>query len=733
MNWLKGKLAILSAMGFLMATVQVFAANHVRVILDTSGSMVHNDQPRLAALSTILLFDLAKPNLTMDDTFAVMTFDRSTPEWRSGPPPVVQKPWIRAVRDQRAELVNAIRGCQYDAPHTYYFPFLSAAIVDLKQQARKTSDRRVIILVTDGVPEDPDTGMIQRELVPQLRRENIQLYILALGPQAASHTLEIEQAIGGTNVGQLFVDPDGSRVPENMIAIFSRSFGYTAQLDKVSGGSASLDLEAQQHPDRVAVVLYWKQPNRPELHLEGPSSAGVNNPDSVRGAEETGGSYALSWVLAPSPGHHRLQTTAEGARVAVLRPARLVIEIQPQAANTPIYAAIAMKALPLRVMLRSIGGNLGDPGPVKLWFQVHGPRRAEDFEWSDDEVGAAGDGIPTQEGRYFDIFPQFSRNPEAPQAYYNGYITLQVRRPTAVIGELSGEHAFHVLVFPFLQITTEPPFDYAGVNGQRQALGPQVMGCTSFRFHLEGNLPHPNQDHFSLQAVIAPNPQIDRGLAEAQYLLDHEALSYGSNSALWRGNWLTGHSMDRHKLLETQHLICVLPGRASRSDYSRTQDLNVQFKLLEAPYDEYQAIGPFQLKVLLGPPTWTQKYSGWLAASLALLFLILQLWYQRFRPEVPRNLRSVSTAPPGGLEPLGKGSLTRRLLGLVVEREVVVENGNYTLGWVRPVTHELYRFRPARGVVLEGADDDANGMISVNRSYRARSNRGDYQLQLRYE
>jgi hypothetical protein len=575
--------------------------------------------------------------------------------------------------------------------------------------------------------------MIQRELVPQLRHENIQLYILALGPQAASHTLEIEQAIGGKNVGQLFVDPDGSRVPENMIAIFSRSFGYTAQLDKVSGGSASLDLEAQQHPDRVAVVVYWKQPNRPELHLQGASSAGVNDPDGVRVAEEAGGSYALSWVLAPSAGHHRLQTTAEGARVAVLRPARLVIEIQPQAANNPIYAAIAMKPLPLRVMLRSIGGNLGDPGPVKLWFQVHGPRRGEDFEWSDDEVGATGDGTPTPEGRYFDIFPQFSRNPEASQPYYNGYITIQVKRPSAVIGDLSGEYAYHVLVFPFLQITTEPPFDYAGVNGHRQALGPQVMGCTSFTFHLEGSLPHPNQGNLSLQAVIAPNAQLDRGLAEAQYTLDHEALSYGSNSGLRSGNWLTGRSMSRHELLDTQHLICVLPGRASRSDYSHTADLNVQFRLLEAPYDEYQAIGPFQLKVLLGPPTWTQKYSGWLAGALGLLLLVIQLWYQRFRPEVPSNLRSVSTNPPSGLEPLGKGSLACRLLGLIVERKVLVDNGSYALGWVRPVTRELYQFRPASGVILEATDGDANGMISVNRSYQVRTNRGDYHLRLQYE
>lgn len=731
MSRLKTKLAVL---GFLALTLPTFAANHVRVILDTSGSMAQNDRSRLATLSTLLLFDLAKPNLSLDDSFAVMPFDRTIAEWKSGPPPAVQGPWIRAVRDHRSDLVDSIRNLKYDVGHTYYFPFLSAAIGDLKQQRHSASDRRVIVLVTDGVPEDPDTGLIQRELLPQLQHENIQLYVLALGPQADSHSREIETAIGETNVGQLFIDKDGTRVVENMIAIFSRSFGYTAAVDRVAGGLADLDLAAQQHPDRVAVVLYWKKPNTPELQLQAPSVAGISNPDGLRTAEETGGSYSVRWVLAPSAGPHRLKTTAEGANVAVLRPASLMVEILPQPASTPIYAAIATTPLPLRVMLRGIGGNQGDPGPVKLWFQVHGPRDNDDYEWSDEQTGATGEGTPTQEGRYFDIVPQFTRNPKAPQPYYHGYITFQVKRGGAVIGELMGENAHHVLVFPWMQISIVPPSAFAGVNGQPRALGPQSMGCASFQFHVEGSLPHPGEANYSVQAVIARNAQVSRSLAEAEYTLDHESLSYGSNSGLRSGDWLTGRSLSKQALLDGQHLVCVVPAPIWSGTLSPATDLSVQFKLLEAPYDSYQAISPFTFKVLLGPPTWTQKYSAWLGGLLALLILALQFWYQRFRPEVPYNLRSSSGNPERGLEPLGAGSLVRRFLGLIVDRPVLLDSGSYTAGWVRPINAELYQFRPARGVTLGTSDhEDAYSIISVNRKYQLQTARGNYQFHLEYE
>ena len=56
------------------AAVPAQAANHVRVVLDLSISMRHNDSGRLAKLSTLLLFDLVRPNPTLGDSFDVTPF-----------------------------------------------------------------------------------------------------------------------------------------------------------------------------------------------------------------------------------------------------------------------------------------------------------------------------------------------------------------------------------------------------------------------------------------------------------------------------------------------------------------------------------------------------------------------------------------------------------------------------------------------------------------------------------
>src|SRR5207245_2385616 len=125
------------------------------------------------------------------------------------------------------------------------------------------NDRRVIILITDGVPEDPDKEILRRELAPQLISENIRLYVLALGPQASSHQQEIQELTGGGAVSQILVDADGSTIPQKMIQIFSRSFGYTAGSGTVDSESANIDLEGQQTPDNVAVVIFWRKPNEP--------------------------------------------------------------------------------------------------------------------------------------------------------------------------------------------------------------------------------------------------------------------------------------------------------------------------------------------------------------------------------------------------------------------------------------------------------------------------------------
>src|SRR4029077_2391057 len=64
------------------------AETHVRVVLDTSKSMLKTDAAHLAKLSTLLLYDLAQTNSTLGDSFEVIPF-HPRQKWvrPSDPPP----------------------------------------------------------------------------------------------------------------------------------------------------------------------------------------------------------------------------------------------------------------------------------------------------------------------------------------------------------------------------------------------------------------------------------------------------------------------------------------------------------------------------------------------------------------------------------------------------------------------------------------------------------------------
>lgn len=719
-------------------TTGAAAADHVRVILDTSGSMVHNDQPRLAILSTILLYDLAKPNLTLDNTFKVIPFDPHMPEWRSGPPPTVSGTWVtpswdsQHARDLRDPFVTAVKAFQYRAPHTYYYPYLLAAISDIEQTRAAPSDRRFIVLVTDGVPEDPDPDRIKEELVPRLRQHNIRLFILAFGPQAAGHSETIQKALGGTNVGELLVDQDGSRLLLHMIEIFSHSFGYTADQPQVVSGATELDLEGHQTPDRVAVAVYWTNPNKPQLRLAPPPGGNVNNPEGVRNASVSGASYSMTWVLAPQPGTFMLSSDGTGATAVVLRPTRLTVETQGPCGQLP-PAVVAGARFHVHLLVTP-SEHRGDPGQVELSYQVHGPRVGSGFEWDGERGAPDGLGIPEAEGRCFEISPAFDRDPSPSEEYYHGYLTVELRRGGALVGSLTGDLAPRISVYPHFHLRPDPAGGNARVDEHERDLQRREWGCATFNLDLSGRLPHPNQSTYSLRAVMDQSLQSDPRLFGAQYKLDKEALQYEAVRDSRSGDWSTGRRLSKDQLLG-RHEICVQVGKPKELRADRTVRLKVEFTLNQYPYDSRSLTEPFTLVAGIAPPSWREKYSASLALGLGLALILMQLWYFRYRPELPPDLR-FSTGK-GGLAAssylLGEGSVTRRWLGLLVEKPAFADNGSYTLGWVRPNTDELYEFRPAKGVTVEECDhNEEYGMLRVSKGYRVKTDRGEYRLRLEY-
>src|SRR6185295_13944927 len=211
------------------------AETHVRVVLDTSQSMRTNDPARLATLSTLLLHDLAQTNSTLGDSFEVVPF-HPTQRWASpaDPPPIGTGPRLRADYRNRTALARSLGALAYDARWTYWYPGLREATAELEATPGGAADGRVLVLVTDGLPEDltrdAEEERIRKDLLPRLRAAGIRLYVLGFGPEAAPHRAFFDELVngpGGVSLGKVFVDPDGSRLVENMIELFSQGFGYT--------------------------------------------------------------------------------------------------------------------------------------------------------------------------------------------------------------------------------------------------------------------------------------------------------------------------------------------------------------------------------------------------------------------------------------------------------------------------------------------------------------------------
>ena len=733
------------------------AAHHVRVVLDLSQSMRSNDPGRLAVLSVLLLHDLAQPNSTMGDSFDVIPFH---PDWHwrdpDAPPPADNGERIQARFGQRAELARKLQGLRYDARMTYFHPGLAAALQDLEQQRGGAQDVRIVVLVTDGVPEpatrDAELRRIRDELLPRFEQGAVRLYVLAFGAVASQNRDffdELVRSRGGAPLGELFVDPQGRQILAHMLEIFSRSFGYSPDAARALPSVSALDLDGGATPERVAVAVLSTRPQpTPSLRLTPPAGGSVNFSSGVLSASESGASYSLFWVLSPSPGAYGFDTDAPAGSVAVLRPTRLVLEVLPRPPQRQSERALAGTPFPLRILVRSPTGASGDPGPVDLSFRTLGERvarpgsAASSYTWEADwSAPPPGLGTASPRGRTYDIMAEFREHPERPGSPYAGYLEVQARRGEAVVGLLAGPHAHRVEVHPPLTIAPLPLSSYASSS----ALERRQSACTRFTLHLNaGRLPHPERPRYAVRTVLraADRAVLDRELKQASFALDGQPLELEGRPGPQPAAWYKGRPLDAGKLLG-EHEICVRIGKPMAGDPARPLELETAFTLLEDPYDDFRVVQPFTLKVLVAPPTFLERWRALFLAGLALFALLALLWYLRDRPILPADLAYAlgpegSTAP---LEPrpLAEASGLARLCGLAAERPVVAPGEERALGHVRPDAGELFRLRPASGVRIEAMDlDEAvplrRGLatLAVHSTYRLRTERGSYLFRLEY-
>ncbi len=741
-------------------------SQHVRVVLDTSGSMATNDPPRLTILATLLLHDLADLGRNLGDSFEVLPFD-PTAEWRdpAAAPPLAVGPRVRARFGARDALVAEISSLQYNARNTYFYPGLRAAITDLEQGTSR--DVRALVLVTDGVPveatREAELALIQRELLPRLQTGGIRLYVLAFGPEATTHRAFFESLLGGHGQrapGQLFVDRDGSELLATMSEIFAQGFGYTRSHPQALAGGSDLDLEGGGKAQRSAVVVSSPHGGAiPSLNLVPPAGGSVNAPGGVVGAATNGASYALTWALSPHPGRYRASSSAAAARVVVLRPSRLALEVQSSTPSTQARQVMARTPVPWLVVARPEGGT-GDPGPVNISFRTHGPRRTQPgpdaslYEWS-SEAGApaAGSDQSLPEGRSFPVEVSFPRDPQEGEASYRGYLEVEAWRGEARVGGLTGEKAYPVDVFPFLDITPSPLAGDALPAGDRKrrprALRSGERGCALFHLRLtSGRLPHLKQPRYSLRATLDRSTQAFQGeLAGALVTLDGKSLGVEGQASAVPYPWQLGQELSQADLLG-EHAICLQVGRPKAGDPDKALELPLRLTLLESPYDSAPVIEPFTFRVWISPPTLVERIGPWLGLAFAVLCGVLGLAILRWRSSLPQDLAyALQRDEPGGSLPQATwAELTferppglARWLGLAPALPVLALGEGRPLAWVRPAKVELFHLQPADGVRVEDPTGQALATarggrytLEVHRGYRLLAGGERYLLRLEY-
>ncbi|MCP4697997.1 MAG: VWA domain-containing protein [Gammaproteobacteria bacterium] len=779
---------------------------HVRVVLDISLSLSKGlkkqgipptDEARLAVLSTILLHDLTMFNATSEDTFEVIPFEKNWPG-KYGFTKIKHlhstRPKIKAVYGNREDFVKKLNTLPYNAKNTYFYPGLKRAVNDLIKAPSGKFGTRVIVLVTDGLPEtwaqQQESKRIRNKLVPLLAEHNIRLYVLAFGAQAFSHQSYFTPMVKGlssSELGKVFVDPDGSKLLSNMAHIFGRSFGYTVEPPYSLSGMKTLDLDLEKgvSPDRVAVVVLSPNSPMPVPDLELEHSSGILvNPDGIQEAKETGASYSLRWILAPQKGIYSFKTNISDGFVAILRPTQVVLEIRkpPAKDKQPLTTIMAdPHGIPFDILVKPLYGIQSDPGKFKIHFRpiikppVNGEKKCEkQYGWCDKIYSPPGVSMLIKEGRVYTAVIKFPKNLMSPHKPYVGHIEVSARREEAEVASLRAANAHPLYVSPYLSLT---PFPQNHTIKKALRKGDKEV-CTKFSFHQEGLLPHPNNPKYSLRAVAAPGKNIvANALKEAELTLDGFPLEFKSQPVK-SGPWSTGCLLNKTgkseplymgclpkkdaKLLKkkgikkpgllSEHELCIRIGKPKAGSSSAPFTVPVKFTLVESPYDDFDVVKSFNLKIqIIAPPLWP-----WILFSiLGALALAALFWYSRNRPSLPPDLHyafgAEDPSAPGILpETLAKAgdaktfeetSSVRRLLGLVEEKPIAIDNGDRILAWIRPVksTEALYCLRLAQDVAFEPLSRQdapvADGKlfnIEVHRIYRLKTKLKNYLFRIEY-
>lgn len=760
---------------------------HLRVVLDTSMSMRvrlgdgtgPNDRGRLAILATMLLYDLVDPNplrAQHPDSFVVLPFYEDWPRDRDlgdSMPTEIGTP-IQAISQDEADrdrFWEQLHALPYDAKNTYFYPGLRAALDQLVQQAPEPEDRRIIVMLTDGVPETLAKDR-EQQLLLELQREfidqDIQLYLLAFGPTAAREREFLETPFKGPNgerLGGLFIDPTGRDLVLNMAELFSRGFGYL--VDHIGPGprARDVDLDGNVTPPEVKVLALRRGGAAAPSQTITPD---VNNPRGVMTAREIGAAYSIQSIEGLHPDQrYRLTTDVDGADVAILRKVQPELDLIGHAVEhddgrQPIPGrldrVVAETPFIAKVLVQSPTGTSGRQAALDIQFRTLGlrigPCKFADVEdYSGPIIGSRqrhGD------GESYEIRVVFPENAANPAERYRGHIEVTAKLEGQEVGApLTCDRAHAVDVYPKIAIRTVPRDGWLEPSTLTEA----EQGCVTFDLEMDdpSRLAILQGPPIRLRAYLEPSEPglADGALAEASFLLDGEPIGWQSDGGT---PWYAGRDLNQDSLLGA-HRLCVSVGDPNIDAPSNDLGLRVRMQLDHTPYDDFRVVSPFEAKlrvVPVPPPSFADFPWGsfwWLlAALLAALMALRQL-----APRLPLagdlgyELRPAADAATladevaagtadraARLESLPAAPWWARALGLSPARALHDPTSDRILVWLKPVDAKLFALRPARGLRVARLDGSAidtdRGLVQakVQRDYLLLGAAGRWRLRLGY-
>jgi len=374
-------------------TTEEHAAVDVVVVLDSSGSMRHNDPDMFRVPAAKLLFSL----LQIQDRVAVVSFsDQGYP--------VSYLTALDGAR-QLKHVFAAVDKVSSKGAFTNLYGGLAAAQKVLRRDPPDDGRKRAIIFMSDGVMDvgDPERDRVLRErlmqrLLPELRASQIEVHSIAFTEQSDVQLLE--------NIAR---DTDGmyhlARNDADLHRIFADLFERLKGPNRLPMHDDALAVD-----DRIDTLTLLATKNDPDTKVilaapDGSEYDAANRADNMQWFESP--AFELVTVTKPDPGEwHLLQSDPEASAAYILSDLELETDFDPA------YLASGQSSR-LGTWMVDGHGRIADPKVLQIFaFSAHietpdGKQQRVDL--SDNGTGAdtdAGDGVysvgftPYTGGRY---------------------------------------------------------------------------------------------------------------------------------------------------------------------------------------------------------------------------------------------------------------------------------------------------------------------------------------------